>query len=464
MAKVERMKVVDPFSRGLPSHPDYERWILGCVQSDNTEWPRVVAVLDANDFSLESHRRIFEAIKAVALRGDPLDYVSTALELSKRGHLESVGGSAYIVSLTDGLPELMHLESYLRIIRDDSLRRKLAFVMQKGINEALVSGASTEEVVGWTLSQVQDLKASTLPALSMDNLREPGASAKPLSYVIAPELPGGSVVAFTGESGCGKSTLMTAYARDAMVDGHPVLVLDRENPESVIVERLARLGVVNGPLLVWWGGWNDSEAPEPAAEVIQAWVRARSQPGMPAPLVIVDNLSAFHAGDENEAEQMRAFMNQSRALANLGACVVVLHNTGKSETAKEYRGSSDFKASVDQLFVVRNNSQDSNLDRLVVKCYKSRYGFAGSITYSYADGKFLRDDRAHPEAISSAEILTSILRVNPGIGVRKMISVAASKGVSERVTKGYLENGVLSHSIERQKGSRNEYRHFLVTE
>ena len=60
------------------------------------------------------------------------------------------------------------------------------------------------------------------------------------------------------------------------------------------------------------------------------------------PLIIIDSMSAFHGGDENSASETRAFLNQARQLADLGATPIVLHHDGKADTAKDYRGSSDF--------------------------------------------------------------------------------------------------------------------------
>ena len=58
------------------------------------------------------------------------------------------------------------------------------------------------------------------------------------------------------------------------------------------------------------------------------------------PLLIYDSqLIEFNPGSEQSSTETRAFMRHFRALANLGATIVILHHTGKAETSKPYRGS-----------------------------------------------------------------------------------------------------------------------------
>ena len=55
--------------------------------------------VDVCDFSLEKHRMIFKCMVELSKRGDPIDTVSVAHELMKRGQLESCDGLTYLVEL-----------------------------------------------------------------------------------------------------------------------------------------------------------------------------------------------------------------------------------------------------------------------------------------------------------------------------------------------------------------------------
>jgi hypothetical protein len=180
--------------------------------------------------------------------------------------------------------------------------------------------------------------------------------------------------------------------------------------------------------------------------------------------VIIDSLTGFHGGDQNDAGQTRAFLHQARCLAYLGAAVIVLHHDGKAETAKDYRGSSDFKAAVDCAFHVANFSADGKLGKLIVRCYKSRFGFTGELVYDYAGGKLF------PAGQSTAtqtvtEQLTALLRLNPGINARDFDQKAHERGIPRHRARDWRNQGVLSGAIRRERGAnRNVWRFFLAEE
>ena len=187
----------------------------------------------------------------------------------------------------------------------------------------------------------------------------------------------GSVTMLAGESGAGKSTL-TAALTDAVTKGldfcgrqcsqAPVLILDRENGIDVIQERFTRLGLCKENCrVIVWGGWCQSEPPDPVASVVLKWVQKTE----PKPLIVVDSVAAFMEGDENSASDVRKFMDKLRKLANLGASVITLHNSGKSEGSKKYRGSSDFKASIDVGIEVRNLGE-GELGMMRLSAFKAR--------------------------------------------------------------------------------------------
>jgi hypothetical protein len=235
-------------------------------------------------------------------------------------------------------------------------------------------------------------------------------------------------------------------------------VLDRENPIRVLAERLERLGITDTGLLRFWGGWLPEQAPQPNDPAVLDWVKTCE----PRPLIIVDSMIAFHGGNENDAAETRAFMQQCRMLADLGATVLVLHHNGKAETAKEYRGSSDFKAAVDAAFHVSNFGPDGRLDTLRLHCFKSRFGFFGEIVYHYTDGRFTRDDDKSAGARTVTEQLNELLRGNPGISAVEFERLAGERNLGRNRARTFLDDGIASGDIRREKGPHNTRHHYLV--
>jgi len=124
--------------KGLPVNLDAERYVLGSILIDETAYVQVAGILESEDFSLEKHRRIFLRMNELHERGERIDRVTLANELIRHNQLESVDGISYLVSLDDGLPAIANLESYVRIVKEKSLLRRIIFASQKLINRCLV--------------------------------------------------------------------------------------------------------------------------------------------------------------------------------------------------------------------------------------------------------------------------------------------------------------------------------------
>jgi replicative DNA helicase len=114
---------------------------------DDTAFVQVAAVLEADDFSLEKHRRIFRRMAALNERGDRIDRVTLANELMKHNELESCDGLSYLVSLDDGLPQIHNLDGYIRIVKDKSVLRRLIFASQSLINRCLTAEEEPQDIL-----------------------------------------------------------------------------------------------------------------------------------------------------------------------------------------------------------------------------------------------------------------------------------------------------------------------------
>src|SRR5437660_568115 len=104
--------------RGMPASIEAERSILGAILLDNLAYNEAAETLKADDFYLDSHRRLFSRIIDLMETGRPVDIITHTEELSKKKEVESIGGVAYIASLTDGLPSRPIISHCVRTVRD----------------------------------------------------------------------------------------------------------------------------------------------------------------------------------------------------------------------------------------------------------------------------------------------------------------------------------------------------------
>jgi replicative DNA helicase len=133
--------------KGLPCNLDAERFVLGAVLLDDTYFIQSASVLEADDFALEKHRRIFARMADISARGERIDRVTVANELMKHNQLESVDGLSYLVSLDDGLPQVFRLDSYLQIVKDKSTLRRIIYTSQKLIDRCLIGQEEPDQIL-----------------------------------------------------------------------------------------------------------------------------------------------------------------------------------------------------------------------------------------------------------------------------------------------------------------------------
>ena len=132
---------------GLPANVDAEKTILGAILLDNHALSEAEERLVIDDFSLDSHRRIYQRMQELGNEGHAVDLVTLANELSKYKEVEAVGGVAYLASLTEGLPRRPVIEEYIRIVKDKSLLRQLMLICSAAIARAADQSETALEVL-----------------------------------------------------------------------------------------------------------------------------------------------------------------------------------------------------------------------------------------------------------------------------------------------------------------------------
>ena len=82
--------------RGLPASVQAERTILGAMMLDAIAFNDATAKLTGDDFSLDSHRRIYGCVTGLVDVGRAVDLITVIEELDKRKELDAIGGRPYL--------------------------------------------------------------------------------------------------------------------------------------------------------------------------------------------------------------------------------------------------------------------------------------------------------------------------------------------------------------------------------
>lgn len=146
--------------RGMPASIDAEKAILGAIFIDERQpnecLLQAINRIKVEDFSLDSHRRIYRAMLAVAEAEKPIDFVTVTEHLGEKKEIEAVGGVVYVTCLTDGLPRYKNIESYCDILVKASAQRQIIHAAQRAVAEAYEQG-DPGEITGKLQAEVDSI-------------------------------------------------------------------------------------------------------------------------------------------------------------------------------------------------------------------------------------------------------------------------------------------------------------------
>ncbi len=149
-------------THGLPSSVHTEITVLGAMLLDAVAISDATARLLPDDFSLDSHQRIYRAILELLNTGHAVDYITVMDALSKRRELDAIGGPAYLASLSEGVPRHLNIESYVRILKDKSLLRQMLGIFHDGMQLASDQNEEATDVLNSVEQRLADVADSAI--------------------------------------------------------------------------------------------------------------------------------------------------------------------------------------------------------------------------------------------------------------------------------------------------------------
>src|ERR1700739_1693820 len=130
------MAISDYTISSLPANVEAERSILGAILLDNFAYNQAAEHLRVEDFSLDSHRRIYARMVDLAESSRPIDMITLIEELDRHKDLQAIGDVGYVSSLLDGVPDRPSIEHYVKMVRDKAILRGLISVSSSRIAKA----------------------------------------------------------------------------------------------------------------------------------------------------------------------------------------------------------------------------------------------------------------------------------------------------------------------------------------
>lgn len=300
-------------------------------------------------------------------------------------------------------------------------------------------------------NQTSDVpKVPLKPRLFEIAQRASDLSIAPVEWIIDGIFARGTVSIVCGSAGIGKGNLAfgsiaailsgSDFLGQATMPVPAVVYVDLENPQSVVYDRLRRLGILDDPRLYIWGQWNNTMAPNTDIGS-ELYTECAEQAG---PLFFFDSLVGFSAeADENDAAAMHAVMDKARKLAGKCAGIVIQHHAGK-DTRQAFRGSTAIVAGADMAWGLSKKGKGGSL---LFKTIKARLTEANQIEYLCTfdnDGLTLTptvhrsSGRPAQDPTSRLKKALAVVMANPGITRSKLRKELRAAGFTSRETESMI--------------------------
>lgn len=108
-----------------PQSLESERALLGALLLKPDVIHDVGDTVRADSFYAEKHRAIYEAMRELSDRGEPIDLLSLSERLTANGHIDRIGGRAYIAELAASAPSPGNYAHYADLVSRKHVMRSL---------------------------------------------------------------------------------------------------------------------------------------------------------------------------------------------------------------------------------------------------------------------------------------------------------------------------------------------------
>lgn len=126
-----------------PNSIEAEQSTLGAMLIERAAIEKACEILDKDDFYRDTHQTLFDVIRTLAERDQPVDLITVQEELKNRDKLDSIGGISYLTSLFETVPTAANVEYYAKIVQEKSILRRLI--------------AAALEIIGISRGEIEDI-------------------------------------------------------------------------------------------------------------------------------------------------------------------------------------------------------------------------------------------------------------------------------------------------------------------
>lgn len=246
------------FGKLQPQALPLEEAVLGALMLEREALPVVMDILRPESFYHEAHQCIYRAALRLFERSNPVDILTVTEELRKSGDLDRVGGSYYLVELTNRVASAANIEYHARIIAQKHIQRELIHVSTRTIKDAyedttdvftLLDDAEkglfaiTQNNLSRTFESMGTLSSRVLKQVEELSKKADGLTGVPTGFTDLDRITSGwqpsDLIILAARPGMGKTSCVLAMALNAARDfGKGVALFSLEMASTQLVQRL----------------------------------------------------------------------------------------------------------------------------------------------------------------------------------------------------------------------------------
>ena len=243
--------------RTVPSAVDIEAAVLGALMLEKEAFTEVCDLLRPESFYEPKHAKVYEAIQSLGLAQDPIDLMTVTNRLRQTDDLDSVGGPAFLASLSMNVASAAHIVFHAHIVAQKYLARELISFASKVENSAFDESNDIDDVMQEAERTLFDITQKNLkkdvvqidPVLNaaIDQMRAAGHNSSGLSGVSTgfrdlDKLTSGwqasDLIIIAARPAMGKTAFVLSMALNVAMHNDPVAVFSLEMSNIQLVNRL----------------------------------------------------------------------------------------------------------------------------------------------------------------------------------------------------------------------------------
>ena len=240
-----------------PQSLELEEAVLGGMLIDKRGVDEVIDILSEEVFYAPAHQKIYAAIDKLFKDAKAIDMLTVREQLLEDGTLKEIGGTDYLIGLTQKVSSSANIQEYARYIKGKYIKRRLIKmsneVIEDAYNDEVVARNLLDEAEGklFSISQgntrtsesAHDLVLQALKKIEELRNRKEEFSGVPSGFTQIDELTAGwqstDLIIVAARPAMGKTAFTLSMARNIAVDSKiPVAFFSLEMSSIQLITRL----------------------------------------------------------------------------------------------------------------------------------------------------------------------------------------------------------------------------------